>query len=209
MLLNEETGYFRQIPGWNLNCAAIGAVLAELSLVSRIDTDMTLLILLDKSATGDPVLDSVLQEIANEPEQRSAQYWIERLSPLAESIIDSTLDRLVGLNILEHHSGDFWSLTRAAWQPDLYGNTQEGTAVEFVKMRIGRIIFDDLIPDPRDIIIVCLANACDVLRHTFELDVMPTEVVDAAGGCVSDGGVVPVEIVGVHPGLESASAVGF
>ncbi len=41
------------------------------------------------------------------------------------------------------------------------------------------------------------------------LDVMPTEVVDAAGGCVSDGGVVPVEIVGVHPGLESAAAVGF
>lgn len=35
---------------------------------------------------------------------------------------------------------------------------------------------------------------------------MPAEVVDAAGGCVSDGGVVPVEIVGVHPVLESASA---
>ena len=170
MLLNEETGYFRQIPGWNLNCAAIGAVIAELSLVSRIDTDMTSLILLDESETGNPILDSVLQEIAREPAQRSAQYWIERLSPLAESIIDSTLERLVDLNILEHHSGDFWSLTRTAWQPDLYGNTQEGSAVEFVKMRLGRIIFDNQIPDPRDVIIVCLANACDVLRHTFELD---------------------------------------
>ena len=170
MLLNEETGYFRQVPGWNLNCAAIGAVLAELSLVARIDTDMTSLILLDKTETGDPILDSVLNEIAREPEQRSAQYWIERLSPLAESIIDSTLERLVNLDILEHHSGDFWSLSRTAWQPELYGNTQEGTAVEFVKMRIGRMIFDSVIPDPRDIIIICLANACGILRHTFELD---------------------------------------
>ena len=41
------------------------------------------------------------------------------------------------------------------------------------------------------------------------LAVMPTQVVDAAGGCVSDGGVVPVEIVGVHPGLEPSAPVGF
>ena len=170
MLLNEETGYFRQIPGWNLNCAAIGAVLAELSLVSRIDTDMKSLILLDKTETGDPILDSVLNEIAREPNQHSAQYWIERLSPQAESIIDSTLDHLVDLNILEHHSGDFWSLTRTAGHPELYGDTHQDTAVEFVKMRIGRMIFDNVIPDPRDIIIICLANVCDVLRHTFELD---------------------------------------
>ncbi len=170
MLLNEETGYFRPIPGWNLNCAVFGAVLAELSLVARIDTDMTSLILLDETETGDPILDSVLNKIAREPEQRSAQYWIERLSPLAESIIDSTLERLVDLDILEHHSGDFWSLSRTAWRPELYGYTQEGTAVEFVKIRIGRMIFDNVIPNPRDIIIICLANACDVLRHTFELD---------------------------------------
>ena len=39
MLLNEETGYFHQVHGWELNCAVIGAVLAELSLLSRIDTD--------------------------------------------------------------------------------------------------------------------------------------------------------------------------
>ena len=41
------------------------------------------------------------------------------------------------------------------------------------------------------------------------LVVMSTEVVDAAGGCSSDGGVVPVEIVGMRPGLEPAAPVGF
>lgn len=41
------------------------------------------------------------------------------------------------------------------------------------------------------------------------LAVVSSEVVDAAGGCACDGGVVPVEIVGVDPVLESASAVGF
>ena len=32
MLLNEENGYFHQVPGWDLNCAVIGAVFADLSL---------------------------------------------------------------------------------------------------------------------------------------------------------------------------------
>ena len=69
MLLNGESGYFHQVPGWDLNCAVIGAVLAELSLVSRIDTDRRSLILLDRTAVGDPALDSVLKEIAEEPVQ--------------------------------------------------------------------------------------------------------------------------------------------
>ncbi|MCY4651974.1 MAG: GPP34 family phosphoprotein, partial [Dehalococcoidia bacterium] len=86
MLLNEETGYFHQVPGWDLNCAVIGAVLAELSLISRIDTDRDSLILLNQTEVGDPALDPILKTIAEETSQREAQYWIERLAPRAESI---------------------------------------------------------------------------------------------------------------------------
>ena len=60
MLLNEENGYFHQVPGWNLNCVVIGAVLAELSLMNRIDTDLESLFLVDQTETGNPVLDPVL-----------------------------------------------------------------------------------------------------------------------------------------------------
>ncbi len=49
MLLNEEDGYFHQVPGWNLNCVIIGAALAELSLMQRIDTDLNSLFLVDKN----------------------------------------------------------------------------------------------------------------------------------------------------------------
>ena len=169
-LLNEESGYFRQVPGWNLNCAIVGAALAELSLRSRIDTDMESLILLDGTATGDPALDPVLYRIAAERSQRNAQYWIERLAPQGESIIDMTLDRLCDLKILQHHDGDFWSLAGSAWRMGLHTGSEVGTAVEFVKTRISRAIFNNEIPDPRDVIIICLIDTCDVLRFIFELD---------------------------------------
>ena len=169
-LLNEESGYFRQVPGWDLNCAVIGGVLGELSLLSRVDTDMDSLILLDRKETGDPALDPILDEIAAEPVQRDAQYWIERLAPRADSIIDLTLNRLVDLKVLRHHDGDFWSLAPSGSQTSLYVDAGESTAIDFVKTRLGRAIFADEIPYPRDIIIICLINTCDVLRFIFELD---------------------------------------
>ena len=170
MLLNEETGYFHQVPGWDLNCAVIGAVLAELSLISRIDTDRDSLILLDQTEVGDPVLDPILKTIAEEPSQRDAQYWIERLAPRAESIIELTLDRLVNLNILEHHDGEFWTLSRTVGRGDLNLDDDDGTATEFIASRIRRVLFNDVIPYPREVIIIGLLNTCDVLRFIFQLD---------------------------------------
>ena len=178
MLLNEENGYFYQVPGWTLNCVVVGAVLAELSLLSRIDTDLEALFLIDGSETGDPALDTVLKEIADEPAQRNAQYWIERLAPRAESIIDSSLDRLVALEILEYHDGDFWTLSRAMGQTEMFGASVEGSRAQFVKARIALEIFDDEIPDPRDTIIISLINTCDVFRFIFQLDEVAEERIE-------------------------------
>ena len=172
MLLNEETGYFHQVPGWDLNCAVIGAVLAELSLRARIDTDPSSasLFLLDEAETGNPVLDLILKDIAAEPVQRNAGYWIERLAPRAETLIDMVLERLVELKVLEHHDGDFWTLARTAWQMEGVSSSTEGTAAQFVRTRISNAIFNNEIPDPRDVLIISLINTCDVFRFIFQLD---------------------------------------
>ena len=156
--------------GWDLNCTIIGAVLAELSLRSRIDTDMESLKLLDPTETGNPVLDTVLEKIVNEPVEHNATYWIERLVFRAPQIVDQILDRLVELKVLDYHDGEFWTLSRTAWQTEVHSDVGEGTAVEFVKTRVSRVIFNNEIPAPRDVIIVCLLNTCDVLRFIFHLE---------------------------------------
>ncbi len=170
MLLNEENSCFHQVPGWYLNCAFVGAALAELSLTSRIDTDMESLFLLNPTETGNHALDSILKEIAEEPVQRNAQYWIERLAPHAESIIDLTMDRLVDLNIVERHEGEFYTMARSTGWMEIFGDSQEGSRIQFVKTRISNAIFNNEIPEPRDIIIICLVNTCDVFRFMFQLD---------------------------------------
>ncbi|MYH91902.1 MAG: GPP34 family phosphoprotein, partial [Gammaproteobacteria bacterium] len=170
MLLNEQNGYFHQIPGWELNCAVTGAAIAELSFQSRIDTDMEALLIVDPTETGIPALDLILKDIVNEPVQHNAQYWIERLVVYAEPIIDLTLDHLVDLGILEHHDGEFWTLASGKLPEGMYGASQEIDSNQFIKHRIREAIFADAIPDPRDVIIICLIQTCDVFRFIFELD---------------------------------------
>ncbi len=179
LLLNEQNGYFHQVPGWDLNCTVVGAVLAELSLRSRIDTDLDSLILVDRTETGDPVLDPILKQIADEPVQRDARYWIERLAGTADSIIDLTLERLVDLKILEYHDGNFWTLATAKWHGELYGGSLEGSVGQFVKTRVVEALFTDEVPDPRDVIVISLVNACDVFRLMFELDTETEERIDS------------------------------
>ncbi len=170
MLLNEENGYFHQVPGWNLHCVVIGSVLAELSLLNRIDTDLESLFLIDAAETGNPTLDPALEAIASEPEQRSAQYWIERLAPFADSVIELTLNRLVRLNILQHHDGDFWTLSTATLRESGGTVAAHISAADFVKNRIASVIFNDEIPTPKDVILICLINTCDLFRFILPLE---------------------------------------
>ena len=170
ILLNEENGYFYQVPGWEMNCAVIGAVLGELSLLSRIDTDMESLLILDPTETGNHCLDLILKEIVDEPVQHNAQYWIEKLINHAESVIDLTLENLVNLGILEHHEGDFWTLAAGKLYATGDSDSDDETAAEFIRTRIGKNIFSDDIPYPRDIIIICLIQTCDIFHFIFKLD---------------------------------------
>ena len=170
LLLNEETGYFHQVPGWDLNCAVTGAVLAELSIQNRIDTDLDSLFLVDSTETGNPALDQILAEIAGESAHRNTQYWIERLAHRAESIIDTTLDRLVDLRIVERHEGDFYTLTRAFAQTNTSNASQDDSRLHPVKTRIFNAIFNDEIPDPRDALLISLVNTCDVFRFMYQVD---------------------------------------
>ena len=170
MLLDEKGGYFHQIPGWQLSCAIIGGALAELSFRERLDSDLTSLFVVDPTETGDPILDPILSEMMAEEGQHNAQYWIERLVPRSDSIVDETLDRMVDRGILQHHEGDFWTLNPAIEHGQRYGLFDDPAQDRFVKARIGKIIFVDEIPDPRDIVIVSLVNSCDVFRLMFEID---------------------------------------
>ena len=52
LMLDDEDGEFLRVPGWSMQCAFAGAVLMELALEDRIDTDLKRLVLLDPAPLG-------------------------------------------------------------------------------------------------------------------------------------------------------------
>ena len=160
LMLDESSGYLEMVPGWDFSCVMAGAVIADLALEGRIDTDLQSLYLLDATPTGDRLLDPTLQEISKAEDRSDTQYWIERNTARAEEIVTLTLQRLVDKGVLEYESGGFWTLSRSVSRSGMYPSA-DGSIRREAKARILNVVLNDDIPDPRDVILVGLMQTCD------------------------------------------------
>ena len=165
LLHDEDQGDFA--PGLaphSLHTVLAGAVLMDLALENRIDTDLERLILVDATPLEDDLLDPTLADIARDTEVRDASYWVAQTTKRGDEIRDKALARLVNLGILESESEGVFLLSRLVSRSRRYP-TIDGRTVEEVQLRIMRVLFSDEIPDPRDIVIICLADACGVFDN--------------------------------------------
>ena len=158
LLLRDEGGSFVRVPTWSLRYSVAGAVLMELAIADRIDTDLEQLFLVDDTPTGDDLLDPTLAEIAA-GEANNSRYWIEHIAERADTVRDAALGRLVEQGILEERDERFLWVFRTRRYPAVDGQVRRE-----VKLRIMEVLLSDEIPDPRDVMLICLADACGIFR---------------------------------------------
>ena len=171
ILLNEDSGYLDTDDYWNLECAIAGAIVGELSFLGRLDVDLKSLYVIDKELTGDEILDPFLTEIVEGTQDEITQtprYWIEKLAIKADPYRDVIFDRLVQKNYLTVSEGEFYaSVKDEALQH--YGDLPV-CYVEESRERIKDIIKNQKLPDPRDILLITLLDACGSMQFLFEPD---------------------------------------
>ena len=158
LMLRDDDGKFEPVPVMSMQHALAAAVLMDLALENRIDTDPENLVLIDSTPVGDSLLDPTLEQIAA-GEQHDARYWVEQTARQGDEIRDLALARLIERGILEQHEERFLWVFRSRRYPVI-----DGTEEREVKLRILGVLLSDEIPDPRDIVIICLADACGLLR---------------------------------------------
>ena len=159
LMLHDDDGKFAHVPSWSTDRAMAGAVLMDLALENRIDTDPENLVLIDATPVGDSLLDPTLADI-EAGDQRDARYWVEHTAKKGEQIREEALSRLVGAGILEQHDDRFLWVFRSRRYPVV-----DGQAEREVKLRIMEVLFSDQIPAPRDVVIIALADACGIFRE--------------------------------------------
>ena len=162
LLLDEQSGALRPVASRAASLAFGGAVLMELQFANRIDSDPETLSLLDPTPIGDDLLDPALAEIAAAKDRRDLASWVERAAEWRDDIEEKVIGRLARREILvDPDQGGILSLSPQVARTRRYPSP-EGTMTEHVALRTMRLLFDEDIPDPEDIAIICLANACDL-----------------------------------------------
>ena len=133
----------------------------DLALQNRIDTDLRMLIVIDRTPTGDDLLDPILATLAEENDLHDARFWVERVADERSGWIqEQALARLVDHRILQSEGGRLLWVFRARRYPIIDGKAQRE-----VRLRITQVLFSEEIPSPRDIVIICLADACRIFNH--------------------------------------------
>ena len=164
LLLEGEQGKFLPVTRHALGHALVGAVLMDLAFANRIDTDPERLTVIDDTPTRNPMLDEVLERIAGREQARSAVDWLKALSgDRAATIRDQALASLMERGIVERRDAKVLGIFRARRYPLVDGERMRAT-----RLRISELLSSEKIPDPRDIALVSLADACGVLQAVFE-----------------------------------------
>ena len=167
LLLRDEDGALSRAPEWLVRYALGGAVLMDLALENRIDTDARRLFLVDSSPVGDALLDPMLAEIAQASREHDALYWVEYATHHADEIRETALARLVDNGILGLSDDRVLRIFGTRHYP-LANEEAERDLIR----RIRETLLSDTIPDPRDIVIVTLADGCGLIGHVLSAEEM-------------------------------------
>lgn len=163
LALNDEKGDF----GFNLSRmkfenALAGTVLMDLAFLNRIDTDLEHLILVDTTPTGDPLFDAVITLIAAEAGQRNVGDWIQEVRYRHPNLRGAFIQKLVDRGILKQAEQKILWVFKQRRYP-VIDNREE----KEVKARIRETVLEQVIPDPRDVVLISLMTACDLIDEVF------------------------------------------
>lgn len=163
LLMLDDDGLFLPIRGGAVEHVLVGAVLMDLAFANRIDTDPEKLQVIDSTPTGDSLLDVPLERISNSEETMNTKAWVEVLArEQAAEIRQQAMNGLIGAGIIEAKDEKFLWVFRSRRYP-----TIDGRAEREVKLRMEDVLLSDDMPDPRDVALICLVDACDILSDIF------------------------------------------
>jgi hypothetical protein len=173
LLLDDDSGEFVDMPVSGFGTVIAGAALMDLAMHNRVDTDLEKLTVVSKEPTGDVILDDALAQLSQKPEDAEGMRILEAIDRVALKSQDysaEALKRLVDHGILRQDSGRFLWVFRTRRYP-VIDNREE----QEVKARLRQILLTDEIPDPRDVVLICLVAACELM----ELILAPDELTAA------------------------------
>ena len=162
LAVDEKTGELTSSRECWTEYALAAAVMFDLALAGKIDSDTEDITIVDRQPTGVAVLDDVMASMTAQPELTTVQQWIEALGRRRDDLEGEALRSLAARGILRHEK------TKRLWIIDVERFPLVETGEQkFVKRRLERAVLTDEIPATRDIMLVSLVDACGLMGQVF------------------------------------------
>ena len=156
LALDETTGIPMISPrDIEMQSALVGAILAELTFLHRIDTDIENVYLLDATPIGNPAMDHALSLISGSTQPRLISFWMNTLRADCQLIEKHVLRELVDKKILKQVEKKILWVFPTRQYPVI-----DGVELQNIENRLRLLILSDEIPDPRETVLVSLVDAC-------------------------------------------------
>ena len=161
--LDDETGRPVGRSGMAPDLALVGALLMDLALAGRVDTDRDRIWIADPTPTGDAVADAALARLAAPDAPGDARGVLPLLAREAGAAREALLERLVAHGLLRREEGRLLWVFAETRFPKAPGHAEAGDA----RARLRALLLEEQIPDPRDALLLGLARAAGLLPLLF------------------------------------------
>ncbi len=159
LLLDEKKGTLIQVPQLTLHFVLAGAILMELAIRNKVDSDIDSFYIINKDPTGEPVLDAILTKIDSNTTNQDLKYWVNAIADEGAEILESSINRLIERGILGRTEKRILWLVKTESYPTIDQSVERES-----KRRVLNLLYSDDIPDQEDIVLVCLLDASNMLR---------------------------------------------
>jgi golgi phosphoprotein 3 len=163
--LDDTQGRFVDLPLSAAEIVLACAALMELAIENRVDTDPERFLVVDSKPTGDDILNDVLAQLAEAGAELSTAGALELITFNAGQYQERAVKRLVAKGILREENGRFLWVFHTRRYPVVDDREQRE-----VKARLRQVLLSDEIPDPRDVVLICLIEACNLLGLVLSPD---------------------------------------
>jgi hypothetical protein len=158
LTIDPRTGGLRGDQLYSIPYALAGAVLFDLALAGRIDTDTEAITVVGTGETGQRVQDELLAELVKQGGPLDVRRWVEQTFLLHKDLEERALEQLVDRGLVRMET------SRRLWVIEIQRFPMvDGRPYQLVRDRLCDAILGDAVPPTRDIMLVSLASACGLL----------------------------------------------
>jgi len=163
LTVNEKTGRKAPIKSTKFDVLLSAAILMELALRNRIDTDLNYLIPDHPEFTGIPLLDQAMEIILANPTQEKITYWLLKLAEKAPRFRATLVSGLIGKGLLRMDQERVF----LGFTSKKYPIPVQDKEIFEVKTRVRKLVTSSELPDFRDVVIISVAWYGGLLNLIF------------------------------------------